>query len=57
MASSGYLDKETGEACIVFLVKQCALLDFRKKSSDGNCAAAEKENAAESTVNVLKEEV
>ena len=57
MASSGYLDKETGESCIEFLVKQCALTDRKKGPSDGDRAAVEKTNAAEFPVNVLLERV
>jgi hypothetical protein len=57
MASSGYLDKETGEACIEFLVKQCALSDTKRRPSDEDSAATAKANAAESTVNVLQEKV
>lgn len=48
MASSGYLTKETSEACIESLVKQCALPDTKK----GPSAAT---NAADSPANDLLE--
>jgi len=57
MASSGYLDKETGEACIEFLVKQCALSDTKRRPSEGDCASAEKPNASEPPADVLLEKV
>jgi len=57
MASSGYLDKETSEACIEFLVKQCALSDTKKRPSEGDRASAEKTNASESPADVLLEKV
>lgn len=57
MASSGYLDKETSEACIEFLVKQCASSDTKKRPSEGDLAPNEKKNASECPADVLLEKV
>lgn len=52
MASSGYLNKTTSEACIEFLVKQCALASTRKRLSEASSAVPEKPKATEMPVSI-----
>lgn len=47
MASSGYLEKETSEAFIEFLVQQCAISEAESKQVQGHHSATKDVKATE----------
>lgn len=57
MVLSGYFDKEISEVCIEFLVKQCVLLDRKKRFFEGDCVFVEKINLLEFFVDLFLENV